>query len=292
MQRLFKSTRFAGGIALSGAFLIAALPGSVASAGYITSLGVENQFYEPAGWPVGVADSTYQQWDSKAATTGNLPDRGYQVDPAGLTAPTHDVKPPGFRTGSSNFYSFSGDYVATADVYNHGGASGSGGYGPTYGTHVIVQTGSAVNHDPATWASDTTELVAGHGVGNYWESLELVDAVTGASIPSGDNASTLQIAELSYQEEVGTSFGPVDYQELIYEFWLPGYTGDFRVDWDQAVHGAIDTLRVDSMIALEAPGGGTPFGLTRVPEPATIGLLSSGLLAFAGAWVIRRRRAR
>jgi hypothetical protein len=271
---------------------IAILLTSVASADYITSLGVENRFLDPAGWSVGDAGSTYQEWDAKPATTGNLPDHGYQTNPAGLADPTHDAKLPGFRTGTSNFYSFAADHGATADVYNHGGAGGSGGYGPGYGTHVIVQTGSAVNRDPAAWAEGATELVTGHGLGNYWESLEVVDAVTGASIGGGDNASALQIAEVSYQEEVNTSFGPVDYQELIYEFWLPDFTGDFRVDWDQVVHGTIDTLRVDSMIAMESAGGGTPFGITPVPEPATLGLLGSGLAVALGGLLARRRHGR
>ncbi len=281
MEYLFKLQRFAVGIASSAALLIAVFSVSVASA-EPTSLGVENQFYGPAGWNVGDLNSTYQEWDAKLTGTGNLPDHGYQTNPAGLTDPTHGVKSPGFRTGSSNFYSFSGDYGATADIYNHGGfASG-------YGTHVIVQTGSTVNHDSDAWAASASELVSGHGMGNYWESLVLVD-LNDIPITGGDNASALQISEISYLQGVTTSMGPVDYQELIYEFWLPGYTGDFRVDWDQVAHGTIDTLRVDSMIAMEA-NGNTPFPLTPVPEPATLGLLVSGLLVVVSGLTARRRR--
>ena len=187
-------------------------------------------------------------------------------------------------------------FGATATIHNHGGDSGTGSYGTEYGTHVIVQTGSTQNHDPAAWATygDGThhELVEGHGVGNFSDTMQLVDAVTGASIVGGGNDDAMQIAELTYENTVITSFGEASYSELLYEFWLPGYTGDFQVDWDQTVHGTIDTVRVDSMIAMAGGGGDTPFALTPVPEPATIGLLLSGMAALVGVSAVRRRLGR
>lgn len=272
---------------------IAGLITSTASAGYITTLGIENTFYEPAGWSVGDVNSTYQEWNDKDATTGNLADQGYTTNPSSLTDATHSAKAPGFITGTSNFYSFSTHYGATADIYNHGGSSGGGGYGPTFGTHVIVQVGTSQNQDEATWATygdgSHTEFAAGHGVGVFWDTLQLVD-LSDAPITGGGNDDALVIAEVSYREGVTSSFGEVDYQELIYEFWLPGYTGDFRVDWDQVVHGTIDTLRVDSMIAEAAPGGITPFVAT-VPEPSSA-VLMFGMTVLGGLGYIARRRRR
>lgn len=264
---------------------------SIASAGYTTSLGVENLFNEPTGWSVGDANSTYQEWNAKSASTGNLADQGYTTNPGSLTDPTHAAKSPGFVTGSTNFYSFTGHYGATADIYNHGGSSGGGGFGSSFGTHVIVQIGTSQNPDELSWASygDGThdELVTGHGVGAFWDTLKLVD-FTDTVIVGGANAEALAIGEVSYREGVASTFGPVDYQELFFEFWLPNYTGDFRVDWDQVVHGTIDTLRVDSMIAEELIGGGSPF-IAAVPEPGSAALLLLGLLSTGGARCISRR---
>lgn len=275
------------------ALTFAAFMTSIASAGYTTTLGLENTFYEPAGWTVGDLNSTYQQWNDKDATTGNLPDQGYTTIPGSLTDPTHSAKSPGFLTGTSNFYSFSTHYGATADIYNHGGSSGPGGYSSTSGTHVIVQIGTSQNADPLAWATygDGThgELVAGHGVGVFWDSLQLLD-LTDSPITGGANNEALIITEVSYRENVTSTFGPVDYQELIYEFWLPGYTGDFRVDWDQVVHGTIDTLRVDSMIAEAGPGNLTPFVAT-VPEPSSA-VLMLGMTVLGGLGYVARRRRR
>ncbi len=227
------------------------------AAGYTTSFGVENGFVEPIAWSVGDAGGTRNEWDTLLFATGNTPDVASDANPAGLDPATFSVKPPGFRSGTSNFYAFGGDFGATADVFNHGGSSGGSGFGPDAGTHVIVQMGTSVNNDLSL---GFPELVEGHGVGNVWDSLVLT-TLDDASIIGGDNASALQIVELNYLEDTASTFGAVNYQELVYEFWLPGYTGDFRVDFDQAVHATIDTLRVDTQITDAAPGGGTPFAL-------------------------------
>ena len=247
---------------------------TTAQAGFTSSLGVETHFLEPGGWNVGDALSTHQTWDYVGANTGNLPDISYDVDGALLTNPTWSVKAPGFRTGTSNFYSFSGDFGATADIYNHGGLPAG------VGTHVIVQIGNSLNPD--------AESFPGQGTGVYLDSLKIVD-LSGSPITGGDNASALQISPIFYADEVDSSFGLVSYQELVAEFWLPGYTGDFHVDWNQKVHSLIDTLRVDSMIATEAIGGGTPFALTAVPEPTGAILLGIGGIGLA-RFVKRRRK--
>lgn len=237
------------------------LCGSSAQAAFVTSLGVDSKLLEPAEWSVGDAGSTHQMWDAKTASSGNLPDQEYDTAGATLTDPTHSVKSPGFGpTSTSNFYAFSGDFGATADIYNHGGSTAG------VGTHVIVQVGASLNPDE--------ESFPGHGTGVYLDSMKLLD-LSNSPLTGGANGDALQIAEVSYDDAVSSSFGEVSYQELIFEFWLPGYTDDFRVDWDQKVHATIDTLRVDSMIAAEASGGGSPFSLTSaVPEPSSLAIAS------------------
>ena len=221
---------------------------------FMSDLGIETSLLEPAGWNVGDAGSTHQVWDNKAAAMLNVPDRTYNTAGATLTAPTHSVKYPGFRSSTGNYYSFGGgefggDFGATADIYNHGGpATGMG-------THVIVQVGATLNPEAVSFP--------GHGTGVYLNSMKLTD-LSGSALAGGANGDKLSVAEISYYEEVLTSFGNVEYQELIFEFWLPGYTGNFRVDWDAKVHSTLDTLRVDSMMAAEAAGGGSPFPLSLV----------------------------
>lgn len=212
---------------------------------YITTFGVDNHFVGPSGWSVGDAGSTYQEWDAKTAGAGATPDVGYDVAGASLTGSTHSVKAPGFGpTSTSNYYAFGGDFGATADIYNHGGAGG---------THVIVQVGTSLN--------GTT--------GVYADSLKLTD-LSGVTLTGGANGDALQVDEIFFGTNIPSSFGPVSYQELIYEFYLPGYTDDFRVDWDQVVHATIDTLRVDSKTTPQA------YGITNVPEPASLALIGLG----------------
>jgi hypothetical protein len=148
------------------------------------------------------------------------------------------------------------------------------------GTHVIVQIGNTLNPD--------AESFPGQGTGVYLDSLQIVDSL-GNPIAGGSNASALQIAPVSYGAGIDSPSGPVNYQELIAEFWLPNFTGDFRVDWNQKVHATIDTLRVDSMIAAAAIGGGTPFALTAVPEPTSALLFS---IAAVGLTSLSRRMRR
>ncbi len=230
---------------------------------FTTSLFVQNGFLEPSGWAVGDPHTTHQVWDSKTEFSGedNLPDMGYNSAGETLIAPTHSVRDPGFRSGTNNFYSFEGDYSAYADITNHGGAASG------LGTHVVVQIGASLNG----------------GVGVYLSSIGITES-SGNAITGGGNSDALQIAEVSFQVDVFTSFGPADYVEIIFEFWLPGYTDDFRVDWDQRVHATIDTLRVDSIIASELPGGGSPFAFTT----STPGDLNSDSIVDAADYSIWR----
>lgn len=227
------------------------------SEAFVSSLGVPNSFLEPVGWDVGDTGSTHQVWDVLTASTGNLPDHAYDTAGVVLSNPTLAAKPPGYGpTGNSNFYSFVGDFGAIANIYNHGIESSG------LGTHVIVQIGSNLNPDQISFP--------GHGTGVYLDTLRIIDSSNG-EITGGTNGDALQVSEVVYYESVFTSFGDVEYQEVIFEFWLPGYTGNFRIDWDQKVHASIDTVRVDTMIAVEASGGGSPFSLTTVGGESLVG---------------------
>lgn len=242
---------------------------------FTSNLGVQSSFLEPAGWNVGDAGSTHQVWDVLSDSTSNEPDRTYNTAGQTLTKPTLGAKPPGYSSGTLNFYSFTGDHGATAQIYNHGGPTAG------MGTHVIVQVGGSMYPGE--------DSIPNNSIGVYLNSMKLLD-LSNAVLSGGTNLEKLQVSELSYYEETLTSFGYVEYQELIFEFWLPGYTGNFRVDWDQSIHALIDTVRVDTMIASQAIGGGTPFPLTSVGGPYN-GDYNSDLVVDAGDYVTWRKNS-
>lgn len=225
---------------------------------------VAANFFAPASWNVGDLNSTYQQWDFFTASSGNLPDVGYQTNGAISTTSTAGGS-PAIATGSGNLYWPSGDHGFSATIYNHGGSSGAGGLPVGSGTHVIVQTSTVLNVD-----------------GIYSGSLEIVDD-QGGSITGGSNGDALRYSVIE-ERTISTSMGAATERDEIWEFYLPNFTGDFQVQGNMVVHSSFDELRVDSMIA------GSALALTPVPEPATCTLLALGglLLGMGG---LRRRRA-
>ncbi len=286
---------FVRSLALSWAIVF--LSSTFTSANYLTSFGVTNGFLEPTAWNVGDTGSTYQEWNIKDALTDSAPD-----DPrAGFVTispgnPTHSVKPPFFGppsfsggsllTTSGNYYAFgppdeSPDsmFGATADIANFGVGS------PGEGTFVRVQTGSSVSG----------------GVGNLSETLQLLD-LSGNPITGGENANATitQTNFLSgFPAPPQAGGGLVDYEELLYEFFLPSYFEDFQVDWDQSFSASIDTLRVDTLIgaADSGPGGPGPGepgpGEPGPSEPGVVpepGSLLTLLTVGAGLLLGRRNR--
>lgn len=204
-------------------------------------------FQEPVGWTVGDAESTFQEWESTVtgfSLTGTTPTAS-NVNPAISSTSTMGVSSPGFVAGSGGYYSFSEStttYGVSADVFNHGGASGSGGpYTSNYGTRVFVQTAATIGQ---------AGVLGPEGVGLVIDSLELVQ-INGSPITGGDNASKLQSNVLALNSII-TSFGPADQEEILFEFWLPGYTDDFRVQFESSRHSSFQHLRIDTLIEAAA----------------------------------------
>ncbi|MFA7237570.1 MAG: PEP-CTERM sorting domain-containing protein [Phycisphaeraceae bacterium] len=220
-----------------------------------TASAAATSFVAPAQWSVGDSNTTYQEWDTFTATTGNTPDVGWTANPATLTAPTVDAVAPGFIAGSGNFYSFSTNYGFVATISNYTGAIGEG-------THVIVQTSATLNE----------------GEGVLADTLHITDTL-GNAIPGGDNASALR-HDLLFEGLVNSSFGIVTQREEIWEFFLPDHTGDFEIASDIIVHSSFSELRIDTAITDAA------YPITAIPEPMSIALLGLGSLA-----LIRRRFA-
>lgn len=217
---------------VTSAAVILGLSSSAAFAGFRATTDFEN----PALWSVGDAHTTYQEWDNFLALTGNAPGVGMNVNPSIPSGPFVDVVSPGFVSGTANFYAFSGDYAVSADIYNHGGSAGTGLIGGGVGTYVIVQTSSTLN------GSD----------GVYSNTLEIVDLL-GGPIVGGGNADSRR-HDVLFEGTVSSSFGDVTLREEIWEFYLPDYEGDFKVQGDIIVHASFDRLRVDSAIIPDPTG--------------------------------------
>ncbi len=207
-------------------------------------------FVEPTGWSVGDVNSTYQEWDVFSGRSGNTPDVGHF--PVSF-APTLSAASPAIKTGTGNLYSFSGNYNWWADIENYGGAG--------TGTRVLVQVAASLHE----------------GVGVLPTSLAIVQP-DGSSLLGGDNASILNTATLFE----GLVYSPATdswatTQERLWEFFLPGYTDDFRVVGTNTIHSSLMQVRVDSMI---------------VPEPAAIVLVGMGLIALGAYRIVRHVRHR
>jgi hypothetical protein len=268
---------------------------------YLTTFGVNNDFVEPTMWAVGDADSTYQEWDN-LGNSGDNPSTARGPDapnPRGLSfsgssyfgpgSPVIQSTGPVFNAGmgvfagmvassTHNFYALDIDVDGgtapvppvpgvAANIYNYGVG------GPGEGTYVRIQTGMSLN--------DGASFVPG--------SLGLVDITTGLTIPGGASASAT-VTQLNLHENLtvtppDAASQTVDYEELLHEFFLPDYFGDFRVEWDQEWSTVLDVLRVDTFI------GPAPLeAISPAPEPASA---VAWILMFGTVGLVRRnRRAR
>ena len=235
------------------AFAVAlSISGAASASPYI---GTTQYFVEPGGWTVGDVNSTYQVWDDLVAATGNTPDAGYSSNPAISSLPTLGAT-PGYVTGSGNFYRWDTDYTIDADIFNHN-------TGGTDGTHVIVQTTATTN--------ESVSVLGG--------TMEIVE-LGGSPITGGANGDAFVDAGVVAAGTVNTTMGPQNVEVLIWEFFLPGYTGDFQVQWLESIHTSFDQLRIDSMIT---PAGFAPtqFAFTQIPEPGAVALVLLGLVGVA-----------
>jgi hypothetical protein len=264
---------------------------------YTTTFGVQNDFVEPTHWSVGDDKSTYQEWDY-LGNSGDDPSvaRGPDAtNPRGLSfsgssyfnpgSPTLAAQGPVFgpatgysygmvSSSSHNLYALetgapgpppANVYTGiTADVFNYGTGD------PGEGTHVIVQTGISLNAS----------------VGVVPGTLQLVDIGTGMAI-SGGEASSAKITQTNLYtnllvEPPGADSQIVDYEEAVYEFFLPNYFGDFQLQFNQEWSTSLDALRIDTLIGpsfAETPG---------VPEPGT----GVALLVALGSFCLVRQRRR
>jgi hypothetical protein len=248
-------------------------------------IGTGEYFIDPDGWNIGGPGSTYQAWDEFAPNPGppgppshilppKAPDAGLTTNPVLGAGPTvTGLGTPGagpgdfgvfiLITGPNNIYSPAGDYTLNANIPNHGTGGGNG-------THVIVQTASS--------AGPT-------GLATLPNTLQIVD-LSNNPISDGENSAALVNGEVIAAGGVESTMGSVDLEVLIWEFFLPNYTGDFRVQWTQGIHSSFDQLRVDSFIAPAALAP-TTFTFQQIPEPSSLAI---GLLGLAGVFVGRRNR--
>lgn len=214
-------------------------------------------FVGPNGWNAGDIYSTYQEWDVFSPSP-NPPDETsfYLSNPSGLVSPSLLPESPGFFS-SMGFYAFSGNYSFYADIYNYGGLSGAGAPAG-YGTHVIIQTLVTLNTDGYEGGDPNNP------VGLFADSLRIVD-FNDANLPGGSNVEAIRVDRIcNLNMASGGHAWDVYGEELIFEFFLPDYTGDFRIRADVVNHGNTKQMRIDTMLVTDA------FEITPIPGPRDI----------------------
>jgi hypothetical protein len=219
------------------------------------------QLVDPAGWSVGAPLSTSQDWaGAPSDPIDGTPNVLFNDAGAGLTPPALSPVSPGYVSGSGFMYSFSGPYSAVASLHAPTADIPTGA-----GTYVIVQTFGTLNPDFGTLLGIT---------------------LTDPSATPLAAAQHLRSDTYNYLPHFASSFGDVEAQATIDEFWIPGFTGDFSARADMSIHASLQELRVDAILATPGAGGAAPFPLTSVPEPASCTLLSTATLGL----IARRRR--
>ncbi len=227
----------------------------LALAAALVFAGSAHAFNEPTDWAVGDAGTTYQEWTGAPGSPINLAP-AHVSDPA-LAAPVLSAT-GAFIASSGGYYSFAANYSLKANVANYG-AEG-------LGTWVIVQTGATLNPDLIYPGEEGT------GGSVLRDTFRVLDSVGNVLATS----SVSDVIRTLYDPAYESSFGTVQYEQLSWSAFLPGYTGDFTVDFGVKVHSSFQELRIDSAVVA-------------VPEPGTYALLLAGLGAVG--FVARRRRS-
>lgn len=198
-------------------------------------------FREPSDWDVGDLGSTMQNWEASEIVpflTANTPPTVSSDNPVISSEATMSVQAPGNVATSGGYYSQNNSYPVFANIFNHGGTFGTGGtFSSGYGTRVLIQTAGTTNTDPTIDASVLRSTVQ-------------IVKLDNTAIPGGSNANMLPVIELGRQP-VSTPFGDAFQEELLFEFYLPGYSGDFRVRFTNAKHCSFQELRIDSLLVQE-----------------------------------------
>ncbi|MCO6401386.1 MAG: hypothetical protein J5I99_09185 [Verrucomicrobia bacterium] len=189
------------------------------------------RFIAPQFWAAGGSNTTYQEWDHFTGTSSNVPDVGWVSVPAAGGDTRLSALPPAALAGSGNFYAFMGDYVFRADVYNNTGTTGS-----LFGTHVIVQTAATLSDVGGT-------VLPG--------SMQIVD-LSGAPLTGGEASSALRYDVVYSGLVPGGPAGEILQREEIWEFFLPSYVGDFRVQATLQKHSSLRQVRIDTHQVLRA----------------------------------------
>jgi hypothetical protein len=212
-----------------------------------TASAITVHFDEPTLWNVGDFNTTSQLW--KSGDTSASPIHANLTHTANPGQPAPTLTPAGaFVASSGGYYSFSSNYTATAAI------DAPASMGP--GTYVLVQTAATLNPDGGSVLKDAIKILDDQG----------------NTLATSAAANVQQ----TFHDPNFPLFGGVEYEELLWSVFLPGYTGDFDVKLEMMVHSSLQALRVDSF--------------TPVPEPSTFVLLALGA-ALPIARCIKRRKA-
>ncbi|MCC7085698.1 MAG: hypothetical protein IT427_11910 [Pirellulales bacterium] len=188
-------------------------------------------FVEPTQWDVGDLHSTSQIWNN-----------GGPNSPIAATPNSHLSNPPlpddpelswtgAFVASSGGLYSFSGSYSTDALIPSDSPSAASG-------TYIIVQTAGTMNPDYDPEGDGT-------GGGILRNTIKVYDAantLVRASDPA-DVHRSLYISDYPL-------YGGVGYEELIWQTFVPGLVGNFRIAADSFEHSSLQAIRIDSLVSV------------------------------------------
>lgn len=215
---------------------------------FVASQSQAATFIAP-GWNIGDPGTTSQHWEALGPVLPITTNLTHISNPA-VAPPVFSHGPAAvdggasFVASSGGLYSFSGHYNVTTDISNIGG--------PGLGTTVLVQTAGTLNPD---WDPEGDAT----GASAFRDSFSILDSDGNVLV----TAALGEVVRTLYDPSYSSSFGEVQYEELAWEVFLPGYTGDFSVTFDMIVHSSLANVFITSAI-------------TPVPEPATVLLLGMG----------------
>ena len=201
-------------------------------------------FVEPTLWNVGDSNTTYQEWTAGGSNAQPLTGTAqllHSANPVIGTDPVLSYSSGTFVTGSGGLYSFSGNYSVSAEIPSQSPSGASG-------TYIVVQAASTVNPDYDPEGNGTGGSLLRDAFQIYDSNDVLVDT-----------SATAEVSRTFY-DPAYPLFGGVGYEEVIWEVFVPGLVGDFRVTADVMVHASLQAFRVDSLVSVPEPGACALFG--------------------------------
>jgi hypothetical protein len=226
------------------------------------------QFENPAWWagspdPI-PADATAQQWDTFLDGLGNAVLSGPGTGENNFLFNDAVTPPAVSATGINNSIYIFSQAGQQATIPTDTVVLQPGG-----GTYVNVQIAATVGAN-GTGLPGSPITVADFAI--LPGTLRLTDLL-GNTLPGGAAGEVTNYEVTSSYQGTFEFFPgfPVKGEHYLYQFFLPGHSGDFRVAWTEQNHSVFDALRVDTLTVVPEPASTSALALASLPCGAMLG---------------------